>query len=240
MPFPKGPIEEPPEFRRLRLRYEGLQEPHRKAIQSLADARQEVLKESGYLASLDSMDKQSTRAGWCFAVVGAILGASALSVVGLFLGAWLGLVAKAIVWSLAEGTRRAQEQHALNAASGFLAPYVRSAENARREIGELEARYRREYECLCAMHSGYPPDWDSRRQTVRERDEGRCVKCGWPDGFQVRRRELHTHHVVALSDGGDNSLDNLITLCHICHRSVDAKHRGVHVLNKPTDRRRQK
>jgi hypothetical protein len=65
---------------------------------------------------------------------------------------------------------------------------------------------------------GYPPDWNERRNQVKKRDGYHCQKCGWPKGFQRLSRNLHVHHKRQISNGGDNRLDNLITLCHVCHK----------------------
>jgi hypothetical protein len=45
---------------------------------------------------------------------------------------------------------------------------------------------------------------------VRERDEI-CQKCGSETNLEV-------HHIIPLCDGGNNDMDNLITLCHQCHK----------------------
>ena len=45
---------------------------------------------------------------------------------------------------------------------------------------------------------------------VLERDGYKCVKCGTND-------TLHVHHIVHRSDGGTNSINNLVTLCQNCH-----------------------
>ena len=44
----------------------------------------------------------------------------------------------------------------------------------------------------------------------RERDDYRCRVCG--SGYNV-----HTHHIQYRSLGGENSLNNYITLCAKCH-----------------------
>lgn len=49
------------------------------------------------------------------------------------------------------------------------------------------------------------------KQKVRERDENRCVRCGSED-------ELHVHHVIPWSKGGEHKPENLATLCGECHR----------------------
>lgn len=67
------------------------------------------------------------------------------------------------------------------------------------------------------------PDWAARRRVgngwawgrirdhVRARDGNTCVRCGSSHNLEV-------HHRVPLAHGGTNSLDNLETLCHACHR----------------------
>lgn len=58
-----------------------------------------------------------------------------------------------------------------------------------------------------------PPDWDGRRQTVYNRDRGRCKRCG----VSVPLSKCNIHHLVRRSSGGGHSIDNLITLCRDCH-----------------------
>ena len=45
---------------------------------------------------------------------------------------------------------------------------------------------------------------------VLERDEWRCQKCGSLENLQV-------HHKIKRSQLGNDSLDNLVTLCAYCH-----------------------
>jgi hypothetical protein len=54
------------------------------------------------------------------------------------------------------------------------------------------------------------------REQILERD-GRCLVCGKFD-------ELHPHHIHTRGAGGDDSLENGITLCAFCH---DRAHRGI-------------
>jgi 5-methylcytosine-specific restriction endonuclease McrA len=55
------------------------------------------------------------------------------------------------------------------------------------------------------------------RRRVLERDGGRCVDCG----------EVHAKwdadHALALEDGGEHSLANLVTRCRVDHRSKTAQ-----------------
>lgn len=60
--------------------------------------------------------------------------------------------------------------------------------------------------------SGYSDnaEWQETRLQVLERDGYRCQECKSLD-------DLDVHHIKAKLDGGDDSLDNLITLCRTCH-----------------------
>ncbi len=66
---------------------------------------------------------------------------------------------------------------------------------------------------------------DAVRVAVLQRDGFKCVKCGWnrsmlsPDD---PRKMLELHHVRHHKDKGENTVDNLITLCNVHH---DEEHR---------------
>lgn len=75
-------------------------------------------------------------------------------------------------------------------------------------------------------YNGYPPDWHWRKEDVKKRDNYTCANCGWPDGVKSKRRNLHVHHRVPLSRGGNNALTNLITLCHMCHNDEEGPGHG--------------
>lgn len=78
-----------------------------------------------------------------------------------------------------------------------------------------------EWDSYCVYHDNYPADWDERKELVKRRDDFKCTICEWPRDFKVQRRNLHVHHITRLSAGGDNSLENLTTLCHVCHRQQE-------------------
>jgi hypothetical protein len=65
---------------------------------------------------------------------------------------------------------------------------------------------------------GYPIDWEELRVLVLTRDNFRCreasIHCVDP---------LQIHHVVPLTKGGTNKMDNLITLC-LFHHSQKHEH----------------
>lgn len=159
------------------------------------------------------------------AIAAVLLCIGGLSLTSYF-GFW-GLVSSAMAVALfvsasSEWMRRVR-QKATQRLSTELTPYETAVAKAESLIRAAETRYERE----CELYDSYPPDWDTRRQAVLARDGFSCTSCAWPSGVQRKRRELHVHHVIPLARGGDNSLGNLTTLCHICHRRVDGDHRGV-------------
>ncbi len=89
---------------------------------------------------------------------------------------------------------------------------------------------------FCVSYPGYPPDWSDRSQAAKQRDREICQQCGWPHGFVRRVRNLHAHHRLALHQGGNNAMDNLVTLCHICHREKGGGHNRIKY--RPADQRR--
>jgi 5-methylcytosine-specific restriction endonuclease McrA len=54
------------------------------------------------------------------------------------------------------------------------------------------------------------------REYIKNRDEHRCRKCK-TQGINVN---LQVHHIVPVSDGGDDGKANLILLCSACHTKV--------------------
>ena len=64
---------------------------------------------------------------------------------------------------------------------------------------------------------------DPVRVAVLKRDNFRCVKCGWSrDNLRPDdpRKMLELHHKQQHKDGGENTVDNLITLCNVCHDEI--------------------
>lgn len=58
----------------------------------------------------------------------------------------------------------------------------------------------------------YPPDWETLRSATLKRANYSCEDCS------TTQKELHAHHMLALSDGGSNHLGNLKCVCHDCHQ----------------------
>lgn len=63
----------------------------------------------------------------------------------------------------------------------------------------------------------YGDDWDKIRYLVYSRDKFVCQSCG------IKGIRLHVHHIKPFLMSGDNSMENLITLCASCHRKEDAR-----------------
>jgi 5-methylcytosine-specific restriction endonuclease McrA len=66
------------------------------------------------------------------------------------------------------------------------------------------------------------------RQRVFDADGRRCRLCGEREDRAV----LHAHHVVYRSEGGPDELENLLTLCVLCHDIVHSNKRFYQPLAK--------
>ncbi|MCP1469199.1 hypothetical protein J3E64_000870 [Sphingobium sp. OAS761] len=61
------------------------------------------------------------------------------------------------------------------------------------------------------------------RREVMRRDNWSCRwrGCGWPHGFPEQdHRFLEAHHIEHHAQGGNNTVDNLVTLCNLHHDEV--------------------
>ena len=64
------------------------------------------------------------------------------------------------------------------------------------------------------MKRDYGDNWFELAEEVRKRDNRTCKKCGKNPAKQV-------HHIIPLRNGGENKVENLITLCKRCHNIAD-------------------
>lgn len=67
---------------------------------------------------------------------------------------------------------------------------------------------------------------DDVRFLVLERDDYKCRKCGWSHKLanpSDPRKLLEPHHKIHHAKGGENSVDNLITFCNVCHDKIHAQ-----------------
>ena len=65
---------------------------------------------------------------------------------------------------------------------------------------------------------------DKVRREVLRFDGYRCVKCGWCHEFwdPSDPRHLEIHHIKHHAKGGANTVDNLTTVCTVCHDAIHA------------------
>lgn len=75
-------------------------------------------------------------------------------------------------------------------------------------LWEYEEKY------IVTQYGRSPEDWPKRRKAVYNRDGGQCRRCG----NAVSLETCHIHHIIRRFEGGDHSLQNLITLCRDYHR----------------------
>ena len=59
-------------------------------------------------------------------------------------------------------------------------------------------------------------EWKQIRLEVLDRDGNKCQQCGF------NGKGLHIHHIKRKRYGGTEELENLITLCHVCHMKTHA------------------
>ncbi len=62
--------------------------------------------------------------------------------------------------------------------------------------------------------------WRRLRRQVLTRDGYRCTRCGTRDGLEV-------HHRVPVTNGGEDTIANTITLCRDCHAQTHRRAAGV-------------
>lgn len=64
---------------------------------------------------------------------------------------------------------------------------------------------------------------DPVRVDVLKRDNFRCTHCGWSRDMLSKddpRKMLELHHKQQHKDGGENTVENLTTLCNVCHDDI--------------------
>jgi 5-methylcytosine-specific restriction enzyme A len=70
-------------------------------------------------------------------------------------------------------------------------------------------------------------------ELARRRANGHCQLCENPAPFKGIKGEpfLESHHIIWLSQGGEDSIENTVALCPNCHRKM-------HVLNLNSDKKK--
>lgn len=59
-------------------------------------------------------------------------------------------------------------------------------------------------------------EWQQARRRTLRGDQYRCQHCGRREG----NADLHVHHIRPVEKGGTNDLENLTTLCLLCHNKL--------------------
>lgn len=88
--------------------------------------------------------------------------------------------------------------------------YVERKQRPAREAKARANALRLEQQRSERIDALYGPNWPELRRMALQRDGYRCGNCGLTTN-------LHVHHIVPLSKGGTNQLNNLRTLCRDCH-----------------------
>lgn len=98
-------------------------------------------------------------------------------------------------------------------------------------IQQIQAALQSTKATLVQIHDvwpGYPPDWNQRREYIRDRDDYCCAECGVVDRLQL-------HHRRPIRQGGTHRLENLVLLCASCHSEAhggkEFKYRGPQDVN---------
>lgn len=70
-----------------------------------------------------------------------------------------------------------------------------------------------------------PPTGQQRERSlasfVKTRDQGTCYGCGVTNvELGIPISSMHAHHLVPLSEGGDDAPSNMVTLCPACHQQL--------------------
>ena len=60
-------------------------------------------------------------------------------------------------------------------------------------------------------------DWDKIKAKVLKRDHKKCIICGSNNLEEI----LTVHHIISRKLGGDEQLENLVTLCTYCHDGAE-------------------
>lgn len=69
------------------------------------------------------------------------------------------------------------------------------------------------------------PDWDEKRGLALERDEYRCQVARFGVvHYCTTWLPMHVHHRRRRSRGGNNDLDNLVTVCAQAHAMIHGSH----------------
>jgi hypothetical protein len=174
--------------------------------------KEEILTAAPRLKRLDKISKFAKKI-WVIPIIISILFIIA-EISFAFLYFIFGIVLSLALYNIYRHLQEYVEKHERN----LLLVHQEELGILAKEASKANAVIIEAWESYNESFKGYPPDWDERRYLVKKRDNWSCTKCSWPHGFKRLARNLHVHHNIPISKGGNNALSNLITLCHVCHR----------------------
>ncbi len=82
-----------------------------------------------------------------------------------------------------------------------------------KEILVQQKKYEKLLEHIYDYWGIYPPDWQNRKDLLRNESDCFCRNC-------KVKQFLDVHHINSLETGGSNRLDNLEFLCRECHQRI--------------------
>ena len=94
---------------------------------------------------------------------------------------------------------------------------VKSVNNA---ITLCDQCYKRAEEGALPRYGEKPDRWNSIKQQVCKRDNNRCRNCRLPVYRDGDKRPVHPRHVVPRSNGGRDTITNIVALCETCHTAI--------------------
>lgn len=104
------------------------------------------------------------------------------------------------------------------------------------ETGQFDTHLMQHKDEAWNRHWGYQRGrnygFENTKAMVLNRDSYQCQHCHG----KHKDSKLEVHHIIFRSQGGSDEAENLITLCHTCHKSL---HGGEYVLKFSGKRKRQ-
>jgi 5-methylcytosine-specific restriction endonuclease McrA len=86
------------------------------------------------------------------------------------------------------------------------------------------------------IESRIPP---TVRKAVYERDDFTCKDCGTKGKPGRTRGSIQAYHLLPLREGGEHTLDNLITVCYSCRKRRDDERRKAKPVSRSSFRWRK-
>ncbi|GAP10846.1 distinct helicase family with a unique C-terminal domain including a metal-binding cysteine cluster [Bellilinea caldifistulae] len=90
------------------------------------------------------------------------------------------------------------------------------------ELDAVSVQKLSEYNLWSGKPNNYGPNWEKQRKLARQRDQYTCQLCGIPE----KGTPHHVHHKIPFrqfpSYEQANRLENLITLCPVCHHKAES------------------